>query len=45
MALKPSGGRGKKAPYETVVIRVPTPLVSEVQKIVDDYRNKVLGSK
>jgi hypothetical protein len=36
---KPLGGRGKKAPYETAVIRVPVPLVSKVEKLIDDYRN------
>lgn len=36
---KPLGGRGKKAPYETAVIRVPVPLVPKVEKLIDDYRN------
>lgn len=30
------GGRGKKAPYPTKVIRVPDPLVSQVEKMVTD---------
>lgn len=31
------GGRGKKADYETKVIRVPLPIVSEVEKIIEDF--------
>lgn len=36
---KPLGGRGKKAPYETAVIRVPVPLVPKIEKLIDDYRD------
>lgn len=36
---KPLGGRGKKAPYETAVIRVPVPLVPKIEKLIEDYRN------
>lgn len=39
---KPLGGRGKKAPYETVLIRVPVPVYSVVEKIADDYRRLVI---
>jgi hypothetical protein len=35
---KPIGGRGKKAPYNTVVMRIPEPLVEKVEKLVDWYR-------
>ena len=39
MASKPVGGRGKKAGYETKLMRVPLPVVSAVEKIVDDFRD------
>jgi hypothetical protein len=42
---KPLGGRGKKAPYETQIIRVPVPIVPKVQQIVDDYRNLVINDE
>lgn len=42
---KPLGGRGKKAPYETQIIRVPVPIVPKVQQIVDDYRNLVINGE
>ena len=32
------GGRGKKAPYKTVVIRVPEPLADTVNELIEDYR-------
>ena len=35
---KPVGGRGKKAPYETEVIRVPVPIIPQVEKIIEEYR-------
>ena len=35
------GGRGKKAPYETVHYRVPKPLKSTVQKLSNTYRNSL----
>ena len=38
------GGRGKKAPYETVHYRVPKPLKSTVQKLSNTYRN-LFGTK
>jgi len=43
MTSKPLGGRGKKAPYETVTMRVPVPLVSQLEEIVDNYRNEVIA--
>jgi hypothetical protein len=36
---KPKGGRGKKAPYETTVVRVPDPVLEQVEAICDAYRN------
>lgn len=32
------GGRGKKAPYETTVIRVPVLLKETVESLSNDYR-------
>jgi hypothetical protein len=40
---KPVGGRGKKAPYETVTIRVPSPLAVEFRKVTDDYVSLVVN--
>jgi|688.fasta_scaffold28713_11 hypothetical protein len=39
MASKPVGGRGKKAGYETKLMRVPLPVVPLIEKIVDDFRD------
>lgn len=36
---KPKGGRGKRAPYETTVVRVPDPVLEQVEAICDAYRN------
>lgn len=36
---KPTGGRGKKAPYESTHLRVPVPIKGRLQEIIDDYRN------
>lgn len=36
------GGRGKKADYETKVIRVPLPIVSEVETLIECFRNDLL---
>lgn len=35
--VRPKGGRGIKAPYETSVIRVPTPTITVIDVIVDEY--------
>lgn len=32
------GGRGKRAPYETELLRVPTPIKPVVQALADSYR-------
>ena len=37
---KPIGGRGHKAPYETVVVRIPRPLESVVVAMVDRFREQ-----
>ena len=36
---KPKGGRGKKAPYNSVTVRVPEDLKETVETLVDDYRH------
>jgi len=41
----PVGGRGKKAPYETVVLRIPSPLVSKVQEMISDYRDSIVDTQ
>ena len=40
--IKPKGGRGKKAPYETVAVRVPVPLLETVTTLIEQYRQSVL---
>jgi hypothetical protein len=39
---KPKGGRGKKAPYNSVTVRVPEDLKETVETLVSDYRQSVL---
>jgi len=34
----PKGGRGVKAPYETVVMRVPKPLEADILEQVHNFR-------
>lgn len=41
--LKPKGGRGHIAPYQTTHLRVPLPIKDEVQKVIDSYRESVLN--
>lgn len=41
--IKPKGGRGQKAPYETAQVRVPVPIKSEVERLIDSYRASVLN--
>lgn len=35
---KPIGGRGKKAPYETTHVRIPVDLKSQIEKLIEEYR-------
>ena len=44
-AFIPKGGRGQRAPYETTTIRVPKPILSDVEQLVDQYRAKVMGGE
>lgn len=37
---KPSGGRGKKAPYATTHVRVPEPMKAEVQRLLDCFHGQ-----
>jgi hypothetical protein len=41
--VKPVGGRGYKAPYQTTHVRVPVDIKGDVEVLIDNYRNKVLG--
>jgi hypothetical protein len=41
MDNKPKGGRGKQAPYETTIIRIPLPIKPDVERIVENYRSSV----
>lgn len=40
---KPVGGRGQKAPYETVQVRCPVPIKSKVDMLISRYRESVLS--
>lgn len=35
------GGRGKKAPYETKVVRIPLPILEEVETIVNNFQSGI----
>ena len=35
------GGRGKKAPYSTEIVRVPSPIRGIVDKLIEGFREKV----
>jgi hypothetical protein len=39
---KPLGGRGKKAPYETTHLRIPVPIKTDIEKLIDNYRLSVI---
>lgn len=38
------GGRGKKAPYETITVRVPLPVKDKVDKIIEEYKLSLLSN-
>ena len=40
--IKPSGGRGKKAPYQTIQMRVPKPLKAQFEAEIERFRTSVL---
>lgn len=37
--VKPVGGRGNKAPYESTHVRVPVPIKAKVQALIDEFRD------
>lgn len=39
---KSKGGRGKKLPYNSVTVRIPENLKSQVEDLVNDYRQFIL---
>lgn len=39
---KPLGGRGKKAPYETTHLRIPVPIKTDIEKLIENYRLSVI---
>lgn len=39
--IKPVGGRGIKAPYETTHVRVPVPIKPNVERFIEDFKNGV----
>lgn len=40
--VRPIGGRGKRAPYETVMVRVPEPIKPDVERLIARYRAEIL---
>jgi len=40
--VKPTGGRGLKAPYKTIQMRVPEPLKPQFEFEIDRFRTAVL---
>ena len=40
--ILPKGGRGKKAPYETITVRIPVPIQLRVEAMAEQYRLSVL---
>ena len=39
--MKPKGGRGNVAPYQTCMVRTPIPLKSQVEELIEQYREFV----
>ena len=37
--VKPVGGRGRTAPYKTMVVRIPVDLQERVEEIVEKFRD------
>ena len=38
---KPKGGRGKKAPYDTKLARIPVPLAEQINPVVERYQEYI----
>lgn len=41
-SVRPNGGRGQIAPYQTTHVRVPIPIKAEVEKLVARYKENQL---
>lgn len=42
---KPKGGRGHTAPYETTHVRIPVPLKQSIEKMIESYRESLVGGE
>ncbi len=42
MQQKPKGGRGHKAPYKTKTVRVPEPILYQIETLCDTFRQASL---
>lgn len=40
--VKPIGGRGKKAPYQTKTIRIPVELEGQISQLIEQYRQQAI---
>lgn len=40
---KPKGGRGKIAPYKTRQVRVPEPMINQVDELIETYQSYVVS--
>jgi dihydropteroate synthase len=38
---KPKGGRGKVAPYRTRQVRVPEPVIDQVDNLIEEYQSYI----
>lgn len=38
---KPKGGRGKAAPYQTRQVRVPEPIINQVDQLIEMYQDHI----
>ena len=45
MSIKPVGGRGLKAPYKTITMRVPRPLSNYFKEVINDYCKRAIIDK
>jgi DnaJ-domain-containing protein 1 len=40
MEAQPKGGKGKRANYKTLVMRVPLPLQAEVKRLIEEFHRE-----
>lgn len=40
---KPKGGRGKTAPYKTRQVRVPEPVIDQVDNLIEEYQQYIIS--